>query len=328
MKKAFFLTGIIISLHMAAQDSTMNSLTNDMDKKEVVKVPVKIFSTERTINANTTETVGKGKMDFKVTHNFDDIDGAGGIFGRFLGLDNAKDVRIGFHIGVSKNLDVIVSRDKGAGSVNRLYELGFKYKLMDQIENDPSHPFAIAVFANAAVSSAKASSFPNFENSFRSFSDRLSQTLQLIIAKKIGKVSVQLNPTYVHTNYVILNDDDGIFAIGGAIRFPVTRNMNILIDYFHPFRSASSKKFFNTLDNTYNPPSDVTYNPVPFKFYDPLGIGFEILTAGHVFHLNFTNATEILENRFIPRTVSKWTKGQFRWGFTISRTFVLWRDKK
>ncbi|HQV60653.1 MAG TPA: DUF5777 family beta-barrel protein, partial [Chitinophagaceae bacterium] len=61
------------------------------------------------------------------------------------------------------------------------------------------------------------------------------------------------------------------------------------------------------------------------RFFDPLGVGFEILTSGHIFRLNFTNATEIVENRFIPRTITSWGKGQFRWGFTISRNFTLWR---
>jgi hypothetical protein len=59
-----------------------------------------------------------------------------------------------------------------------------------------------------------------------------------------------------------------------------------------------------------------------------LGVGFEILTAGHVFHLNFTNATNVLENRFIPRTLTRWSKGQFRWGFTLARNFILFKEKK
>ena len=306
----------------------MNNLMKDLETPaSEEKRPVQIFNSVKAINANTTEMVGKGKMDFRITHNFDDIDGKGGIFGRFLGLDNVRDVRIAFHIGLSDRLDMNVARVKGAGSVNRLYELAFKYLLMRQLENDPSHPLSVALFVNAVVASQEASDLSNLENSFRSFSDRLSQTVQLIIARKFGKVSLQLNPTFVNTNYVILNDDDNMFALGAAVRFPVTRNFNIIVDYFHPFRSESSKNFFKTKDDTYGPPGDVVYNPDPFKFYDPIGISFEILTAGHVFNLNFTNATEILENRFIPRTVSSWSKGKFRWGFTISRKFALWREK-
>lgn len=312
MKRYFWIAFFLLPLQLFAQDTTINNLLNETDSDNEKKVPVKIFNNVKTINANTTEMVGKGKMDFRITHNFDDIDGKGGIFGRFLGLDNVRDVRIAFHIGLSDRLDMNVARVKGAGSVNRLYELAFKYLLMRQLENDPSHPLSVALFVNAVVASQEASALSNLEHSFRSFSDRLSQTIQLIIARKFGKVSLQLNPTFVNTNYVILNDDDNMFALGGAVRFPVTRNFNIIVDYFHPFRSESSKEFFETGG---------------IKFYDPLGISFEILTAGHVFNLNFTNATEILENRFIPRTVSSWSKGKFRWGFTISRKFSLWREK-
>jgi hypothetical protein len=326
MKRLLFISFLLFSLRSLAQDTTANLLALDAGTSE--KQPVKLFSSVKAINANTTEMVGKGKMDFRITHNFDDIDGKGGVLGRFGGLDNARDVRIGFHIGLSDRLDLNVARDKGAGVVTRLYEVALKYLIARQFENDPKHPLSLALFVNTAISSAKASSFPNFENSFESFGDRMSEVIQLIIGKKLGGVSIQLNPTFVHTNYVIQHDQQNMFAIGGAVRFPVTRNFNIILDYFHSFRSKESKEFFKIVDNTYAPPGDVTFNPVPITFYDPLGISFEFVTAGHVFNLNFTNTTDILENRFIPRTTTSWTKGKFRWGFTISRKFVLWRTDK
>lgn len=338
MKRYFWVASLLFPFQlMSQQDSTMSSLTKDMDTPET-KAPVKIFSAIKAINANTTEMVGRGKMDFRVTHNFDDIDGRGGMLARFFGMDNAKDLRIGLHVGLTDNLDVSIARIKGAGSITqnatgsaqRFYELAVKFRIMEQRENDPSHPFALALFASNAVSAAKKSDPPNtnFENSFTSFSDRMSQTVQLIIAKKFGKVSLQLNPTFVHTNHVVLNDDKSMFALGGAIRFPIVKRLHMVVDYFRPFRSKSSKDFFNTADNTYNPPADVTVNSVPFKFYDPLGIGFEITTAGHVFLLNFTNSAEILDNRFIRFTTKSWTQGKSRWCFTIQRKFVLWKPKK
>jgi hypothetical protein len=315
----------------------MNSLTKDMEAPEG-KEPVKIFNSIKAINANTTEMVGRGKMDFRVTHNFDDIDGKGGMIARFLGMDNAKDLRIGFHIGLTDNLDISIARIKGAGAITqnasgsaqRFYELALKFRIMEQRENDPSHPFAVAIFASNAVAASKKSDPPNtnFENSFTSFSDRMSQTIQLIIAKKIGKVSVQLNPTWVNTNHVVQHDDKSMFAIGGAVRFPIVKHLNMVVDYFHPFRSKSSKAYFNSVDNSYIPPNDLDVNSVPFKFYDPLGIGFEITTAGHVFLLNFTNSAEILDNRFIRFTNKSWTQGKSRWCFTIQRKFSLWKPKK
>jgi hypothetical protein len=296
-----------ISLKAVSQDNTVNNMAKE-------KKPVQIFSSEKVINANTPETVGKGKMAFKVGHNFGDIAGDNGGIKRFFGLDNSTDIRIAFQIGLGKNFDVVAARAKGAGLQQQLWELGIKYKFIEQRENDPSHPLSIAIFANSVVASNKASSFPNQDNSFTSFSDRMSNVLQLILAKKIGKVSVQLNPTFVTRGYAVSYDQKSLFSLGGAIKLPLVANrLNLVVDYFHTFRNKSSKNSFLTNDN--------------IKFYDPLGVGFEIMTSGHIFRLNFTNATELLENRFIPRTITSWGEGEFRWGFTISRNFRLWTAK-
>jgi hypothetical protein len=279
------------------------------------KKPVKIFSSEKAINATTPETVGLGKMAFKVSHNFGDIAGKSGGIKNFFGLDNSTDVRIAFEVGIGKRLDAIIGRTKGAGLQQRAIELGLKYKLLAQIENDPSHPVTVALYANTIIATNDANRFPNQDNSYADFSDRISNLFQLIIAKKMGKVSFQLNPTLLTRGYAISYDQKSMFAIGGAIKVPVVENrLNFLLDYFHPFRKGAVEDSFKINDN--------------IKFSDPLGIGFEILTTGHTFRLNFTNSTEILENRFIPRTITSWGKGQFRWCFTISRNFTLWREKR
>lgn len=302
MKRILIVAILFLSLDLSAQDS-----------KE--KRPVQIFSSEKAVNANTPETVGKGKMAFKVSHNFGDIAGKGGGLKNFFGLDNSTDVRIAFQIGLGKRFDIIAARAKGAGPQQRSFEMGLKYKLLEQMENDPAHPLSVALFANTAIATNKASAFPNLDNSYKGFSDRVSNVLQLILARKMGKVSVQLNPTFLTRGYAISYDQKTMFALGGAIRLPLVANkLNLLVDYFHPFRRQAVEDSFKVNNN--------------FEFSDPLGIGFEILTSGHAFRLNFTNTTEILENRFIPRTISSWGKGQFRWCFTISRTFTLWREKK
>lgn len=299
MKKVLLFFALISTLQLQAQE-------------KVEKKAMEIFRSVRTINANTTELTGKGKMDFQVTHNFDDIGGSRGGIRNFFGLDNTTDVRIGFQIGVGKNIDVQVARAKAAGNISRIVELGLKYRFLQQTE-DNSTPVSLALFVNNAISTMKASDSPADENYFQNLGDRSTQVFELIVAKRIGKLSLQLNPAFVNQGYVVPNDQKSMFALGGAIRFPVNAKFNIIVDYFHPFRNQSSKDFL--------------YNTKGLKFYDPLGIGFEILTAGHVFHLNFTNAREILENRFLPRTISNWGKGEFRWGFNLSRKFTLWREK-
>lgn len=312
MKKLFLVPLFFIATILSAQ--TTDDLLKEGEKKGGDKTPVVIFSSERVINANTTELVGKGKMDFKVTHNFGDVGGSLGGLKNFFGLDNTTDVRIGFAIGLGKNLDVSIARAKAAGNLSRIVETGIKYRFLQQT-TDNSTPLSLALFVNNCISTMDKSTFPTDENYFLDFSDRTSQVFQLILAKKIGKVSIQLNPTFLTQGHVVPNDDKSMFAIGGAIRFPVSKNVNIIADYFHAFRSESSEAFFAL-------PAQGG-----IKFYDPLSVGFEILTGGHVFHLNFTNAREILENRFLPKTTSSWGKGQFRWGFNLSRTFSLWNAK-
>ena len=207
----------------------------------------------------------------------------------------------------------MVSRNKGAGQVFTFWEMAFKYKILEQRENDPSHPVSIAVFANGASSSQKSSIDSTKESYFIKNSDRQSQTLQLMIARKFGKIlSFQLNPTYVHTNYVIKNDVPNVFAMGGAVRVPIYKSFVFIADYFHPFRPQ------RTID---------ALKLQGVNLYDVLGVGLELVTPGHIFHVNFTNTTNILENRFIPRTTTSWKKGQYRWGFTITRDFVLRKNR-
>lgn len=301
MRRILIMAAVCTGLQLTAQE-----------KKETK--PVEIFSSGKTINARTPEMVGKGKMDFNVTHNFGDIGGSNGGIKRFFGLDNAADIRIAFTVGLGNKFEATLARTRGGGPQQQLFELSGKYLFMQQMENDPSHPLSIALFGNAVIAASPQNVNPNQDNSYDGLGERMSNALQLIVAKRMGKVSVQLNPTFVTRGYSISYDQKSIFAMGGALRVPLGGRVNLILDYFHPFHNQSSKDSFRIRNN--------------IRFYDPLGVGFEILTSGHIFRLNFTNSTEILENRFIPRTIYSWGKGQFRWGFTISRKFTLWRDKK
>ena len=313
-----------------AQDSTMNNLVKDMDNKSSSneKIPVKIFNSTRIINANTTQVLAKGKMDFKVTHNFGDIGGNDGGIKNFFGLDNTFDVRIGFDIGLTDRLNLNISRAKGDelhlrgdsvigkrdNLLSKLFEIALKYQILRQLENDPTHPVSLTVFINTVISTRSSSGSANQPNSFDNFGDRMSRVIQLIVARKFGNLSLQLNPTLVNYGYTPSYDENNTFALGGAMRLPLSKTFALIVDYFHCFHSDIKKENYKKLQGV--------------KFYDPLGVGLEITTAGHIFHLNFTNTTGILENQFIPYTTSSWGKGQFRWGFNISRTFVLWREKK
>lgn len=331
MRKLLFFLYMLTGFCATAQnESSSNKLMNELGSKTTTpktKTPAQVFYAQRLINANTTEMLKKGHLEFKVVHNFGDIGGTFGGVKNAFGLDNSTDIKIGFLLGLTKNLNMIVSRNKGFGNVTQLWELGFKYRFMQQMENDPSHPLSIAMFVNGVASSATHARLSNNvnsplynfvdsskENGFSKTSDRQSQVVQLMVARKFGKIlSLQLSPTLVHTNFVVPGDVKTIFALGTALRIPIYRKFVFIADYFHSFRSPSSKDYLISKG---------------VHTYDALGVGLELVTPGHIFHMNFTNSHTILENRFIPRTTTTWSKGEYRWGFTVSRNFVIWRDKK
>ncbi len=64
------------------------------------------------------------------------------------------------------------------------------------------------------------------------------------------------------------------------------------------------------------------------KIYDPLSLGFDIETGGHVFQLFFTNSVAMIEKGFIGETTGNWLNGDIHFGFNISRVFTLKRPPK
>ena len=150
------------------------------------------------------------------------------------------------------------------------------------------------------------------ENFFVTTGDRFSESLQLMVARRFGNVSLQLSGTLLHTTSSLFPVIRMIcLSIGGAVRLPLTKSVFIISDYFHSFRSQESIDAWE----------DCRAQQLPIHPRDVFGIGVEILTAGHVFHLNFTNARNILENRFLPRTTDHGQKVNFAGASLLTTKF-------
>ena len=88
------------------------------------------FKDTRVINTPSTETLGKGKLDFRVAHRFGDIAGPAGGWTTLYGLETAADVGIGFDYGLSNNFMIGISRTKGSGDLRQNVHLSSKIKIM------------------------------------------------------------------------------------------------------------------------------------------------------------------------------------------------------
>lgn len=298
-----------ISAGVQAQDDLGKMFDSTGHRREKV---INTYKSTRIIQGQSTEMLKAHELDFRVAHRFGD---AGGEFGgpkTFFGTDNSTDIRIAFEYGVTDNLMVGVSRTKGAGALRQLYEGQIKYRLLHQT-TDNHVPVSLALFGNAVVSGMESAEDPADPAYFGDFNDRLSYVAQAIVSRKFGsRLSLTLTPVYVHRNRVGYQDMNNLFALGGAGRFKISNRIGFIAEYYYPFRSQASKDYYKSQGIT---------------FSNPLGVGIEIETGGHVFHVTFTNSTAILENQFIPETTTSWLQGQFRWGFNISRRFTLFGKK-
>lgn len=268
------------------------------------------FKDTRVINTHSVETLPKRKMDIRIGHRFGDLAGDRGGSKTFFGLENASDVLIGGEYGFSDRLTAGIYRAKGAGSLpggtpglRQLLNLIGKYRILHQKEDD-SMPFSMTVLGVATMSTAKRiETNPDIINNFPEFSHRMAYAGQLLIARKFSDgFSLQLIPSYVHRNLVAFEDENGIFSMGVASRIQISKVFGLIFDATFPFSEMRT---------------------APNGFYHAIGVGLEFETGGHVFQINFTNASAIMETDYIPYTTSNWGDGEFRLGFTVSRTFNL-----
>lgn len=268
------------------------------------------FLGTRLIHTHTNETVEKGKLDILITHRFGDMAGELGGFNNFFGFDNLSDVRIAFEYGVSHRLTLGVGRSKGFSGPLKLVDGLVKYRLLQQTV-DNTMPFSMTLYGNAVVSHMKATEDPALATSFDKFAHRMSYDIQAIISRKFSdKFSLQLMPNFLHRNFVVAGDENNNFSMGIAGRFALSKHIALIFDYY---------KFFSTYrDNINNQDGGSSV-----RYYDPLGIGIEMKTGGHVFLINFSNSPGIIENQYLPYTTKNWGDGQFRMGFNISRPIQL-----
>jgi hypothetical protein len=317
-KKVIAFVIAALSLNMASAQDDMLSL---LDSVEGPKKREKVFATfkgSKIISMQSTETVKKKTMDFCVTHRFGNIGAESGGGGHTLyGFDNSTDIRISFDFGITDDLTIGIGRSKEKELIDGMV----KYRILTQT-TDNHIPVSLAFYGDMSYNPQEASQFYSGTIADADFTQkdvhRIAYCSQLLIARKFGsRFSFQLAPTYQHRNFVAANinaengaeETNDLISLGAGARLKITKRVSLIADYYYTFSDYRT-------GNKANP------------FYAPLSLGVEIETGGHVFHINFTNASGIIENNYIPYTTDSWLKGGFKFGFNISRVFNLGRRKK
>jgi hypothetical protein len=286
----------------------MSKLFDDDPSSKKSKPVFATFKTTRIVNAQSNETMKKHQMNLSIAHRFGDAAGKYGGPSTFYGTDNSSDIRIAFDYGVTDRLTIGISRAKGATAQRQMYEGSLKWKALEQT-SDNRVPIGVTLFGNAVVCAMESNVNPTVPDHFETFSDRWSYVAQAILVRKFGsRLSLALLPSFVHYNTVSYGDGNDTYALGIGGRLKLSKRLAFIADYFYVWRQNGVKEY---------------YASNGLFLYNPLGVGIEIETGGHVFQITFMNSTAILENQYIPYTSSSWGNGEFRWGFNFTRTFSL-----
>ena len=242
------------------------------------------FKGLKIINLESTKLAAKGDMYFIVAHRFGSIkDG----FEGFYGLDNAN-TQIKFLYGLKDWLTVSGARSELA------YDFSVKYRLQNQIKD--GFPFTIVGFNSVAINNTlKESNYPNM-----TFENRLTYVTQVLVSRKFSdRLSLELAPTFFHENFVENNlQDNSQYAIGVGGRYKIASRWSINVDYAAHLNRTSSSIYKN-----------------------PLSVGVDLETGGHVFQMHFTSSQGIHEAGYLGQTTGDWGKGDIFFGFNLARVF-------
>jgi hypothetical protein len=242
------------------------------------------FKGLKIVNLESTKLAAKKDLYFIVAHRFGSIKED---FEGFYGLDNAV-TQLKFVYGLTNWLTV------GAARSEQAFDFSGKYTIQPQISG--GFPLAIVGFSSIAFNNTlKESAYPKM-----TFSDRAIYVQQLLISRKFNdKLSLEIAPTFFHENFVLVDDQDNSqYAIGMGGRYKLSKRWSVNIDYAaHLNRSGNS----------------------PYK--DPLSVGVDLETGGHVFQMHFTSSQGIHEAGFLGNTTGDWGKGDIFFGFNLLRVF-------
>ena len=255
------------------------------------------FKSTRIVSGHSIERMPEGQLDFRICHRFGQLNtGSYNLWG----LDQAN-----IHFGLEYGITDWVMVGLGRGTYEKTYDGFLKFSLLRQSKGKRNMPVSVSYLTSAAINSLKWEGEGTLN-----FWDRISYVHQLLIARKLNeRISVEINPTFVHRNLVATElDPNDLWAAGFGTRIKLSRRVSFNVEYYyvvpplHDYRSS--------------------------KTYNPLSVGFDIETGGHVFQLHFTNAAGMNEKVFLLETTNNWGKGDIQFGFNISRSFQIKKKKK
>jgi len=251
------------------------------------------FKSTRIMNGHSIERMTEGDMDFRISHRFGRINS--GAY-EFFGLDQAH-----IHLSLEYGIKDWIMVGLGRGTFEKTIDGFTKISILRQSTGIKEMPVSISFMSGIYMNGLQWSD-PERDNEFI---HRLSFVQQILIARKFNpRFSLQLSPSYLHRNLVETgNDPNDILAIGAGTRLKLSKRISFNAEYYYLFK----------------PDNEMLSTDI----YNPLSLGFDIETGGHVFQVILTNSVGMRENAFLGHTTGQWLNGDIHLGFNVSRVFHL-----
>ncbi len=284
MRKTILLIALLFSTSLLAQQV----LPVDESANEPVE---ETFRSIYNMNSQSTETLWNGFLFFAITHRFTSPVSSG--IKEFWGMDGYSNIRLGLAYGINDNLMVGIGRSR----LNKIYDGYVKYKVLSQ--KSQGMPITLSLLGQTSI---RSQDFPANQQDLLEFTDRLSYSVQALIARKFNRwLSLQLSPTYTHQNLSILRDQpNGRFSLGFTAHTKVNSKSSIQVEYY-----------LNQLTDDPNA-------------QDVVGISLDYTSVKHSFQIQFTNATTILPAEFLAYTNRSFFEADgIYFGFCITRRFDI-----
>jgi len=281
-----FASGVTIA--QEEEESLLDLLGED---EEVTNYASASFKTTLVVNLPSIENTHAGVLDFKIMHRFGFVNTG---FYEFFGLDQAT-TRLALIYGITDRIEVGIGRS----TLNKNWDGFTKWRILWQSTGAKTMPVSLSFFANTSYRSLR---YPDDDLRTIYPSSNFYFTFQFLLARKFSeRLTLQLMPSLVHRNLIQTPDEkNDVYSLGLSGRIKLSNRIALNLEYFYSFPNQLAADFVN-----------------------PLSIGIDIETGGHVFQLLFTNATGMVPDAVITETTGKWSQGDIRFGFNISRVFTI-----
>lgn len=274
---------------MAQEDSIFDELESitELERHDVIAA----FKSTRVILAPSIERVHKKQLHFRVSHLFSTVSSG---YRDLFGLDHLVNMNLSLEYGVNDHIQVGLARSNKA---DKALMPNLKVSLIRQSSGKNSFPLYISYFGNLDWKTTTYTS--SAINDY--FVGRLDYVNMLLIARKFNRhLSVQLSPAWIHRNLTTDSfEPNDLYVLGLSGRYMLNDHISFNWEYFYTYPTSEAIQTKN----------------------NPLSLGVDIETGGHVFQLYFSNASALHAGKFLINQNQNFFDGTIQFGFSIMREF-------